>query len=706
MYVFERTDGQATPDGPNGDVSGVGSYIYLASSEESNGNGTARLLSPVASSDMGTVCFEFWYYMNGEHVDNLQILLETGTDAQSLWQRKSEQGMKWIFGEVTLDLQKGQRLVTQASLITESKGVIALDDFIVKAGACPARHTCDFEDHLMCNWQQDPEAPNDWYLVRGSDLVPNAPGYDHTYQTSYGSFLYAGYNSTEGSSYDIARILSPEYKLHSSSPSGCLQLWAYSYGSNPVSFLISLIPTSNGLDLTNQKKQLFSMQYSDSGTWRRLSTQLEHSGTFRIAIEASGDFKNGAISIDDIDVNVWRSCETPATCNFNDGQCGWQNDWYNFYDWAQHHGATASPGTGPAVDHTIGTAAGGYMYLESSASFVPTWAKESVLESEFLSPYNYYEYNDKACFRFYYHMYGHGMGELKVELAHNKKVYWSIKGDQGNEWHRALVEIDTIPPEPIIVRLRGIIGTIGQSDIAVDDTALLPGTCSQYNETILPHLHFNCSRPRPDGEQTISATQICDFIVDCPDGEDELDCGFSCDFDSAPEGCAWAPLFDKFSDQMWKWGKGSDNETNNFGPDRDHTTNSTDGGYQYIAVNPTGTQNEHGDLFIHLRPTAENCRLAFYYQITAPNQLSTSWGHIDIGIGLGDSRIETARYYGNTMDDDWQYVNYTIGRIHTDFTVISCQSFTFDCHIMFKFTAFGERPQKVFIDGYHGHRRH
>ena len=205
MYVFERTDGQATPDGPNGDVSGVGSYIYLASSEESNGNGTARLLSPVASSDMGTVCFEFWYYMNGEHVDNLQILLETGTDAQSLWQRKSEQGMKWIFGEVTLDLQKGQRLVTQASLITESKGVIALDDFVVTAGAC---HTldvttpqptpeptmflpCGFEQS-NCGWHADSSSTTlyDWLVCSGSNLVASdAPRSDHTLPDQSGHYV-------------------------------------------------------------------------------------------------------------------------------------------------------------------------------------------------------------------------------------------------------------------------------------------------------------------------------------------------------------------------------------------------------------------------------------------------------------------------------------------------------------------------------------
>ena len=202
MYVFERTDGQATPDGPNGDVSGVGSYIYLASSEESNGNGTARLLSPVASSDMVTVCFEFWYYMNGEHVDNLQILLETGTDAQSLWQRKSEQGMKWIFGEVTLDLQKGQRLVTQASLITESNGLIALDDFVVTAGTCPARHTldvntptmflpCDFEQS-NCGWHADSSSTTlyDWLVSSGSNLVaPDAPLSDHTLSNQSGHYV-------------------------------------------------------------------------------------------------------------------------------------------------------------------------------------------------------------------------------------------------------------------------------------------------------------------------------------------------------------------------------------------------------------------------------------------------------------------------------------------------------------------------------------
>ncbi len=44
------------------------------------------------------------------------------------------------------------------------------------------------------------------------------------------------------------------------------------------------------------------------------------------------------------------------------------------------------------------------------------------------------------CVEFYYHMYGSGMGTLRVYLRKggvlDRKAVWTMSGNQGNKWHR------------------------------------------------------------------------------------------------------------------------------------------------------------------------------------------------------------------------------------------------------------------------------
>lgn len=49
-----------------------------------------------------------------------------------------------------------------------------------------------------------------------------------------------------------------------------------------------------------------------------------------------------------------------ATCTFQDGICGYTQDTTdsNNFDWSRGSGATITPNTGPAADHTLGSAAG------------------------------------------------------------------------------------------------------------------------------------------------------------------------------------------------------------------------------------------------------------------------------------------------------------------------------------------------------------
>lgn len=50
--------------------------------------------------------------------------------------------------------------------------------------------------------------------------------------------------------------------------------------------------------------------------------------------------------------------EISASCNFENGYCGWTQDKTDDFDWMRHANTTGTAGTGPYADHTTGSGAG------------------------------------------------------------------------------------------------------------------------------------------------------------------------------------------------------------------------------------------------------------------------------------------------------------------------------------------------------------
>lgn len=68
-----------------------------------------------------------------------------------------------------------------------------------------------------------------------------------------------------------------------------------------------------------------------------------------------------------------------ARCTFESNQCGWTNTDKDNFDWKRKQGSTPSIGTGPSVDHTLGTNKGYFVYIETSFGSIGDRAR-------FLSP--------------------------------------------------------------------------------------------------------------------------------------------------------------------------------------------------------------------------------------------------------------------------------------------------------------------------------
>ncbi|EDO38277.1 predicted protein [Nematostella vectensis] len=152
----------------------------------------------------------------------------------------------------------------------------------------------------------------------------------------------------------------------------------------------------------------------------------------------------------------------PSACDFERSTCIWRNVYGDDFDWTRHRGTTGSYGTGPSGDHTTGS--GYYMYTETSLRNPNDTAilRASLRSNTTLN----------QCLTFWYHMYGSGMGTLRVKI--NGVTRWQRSGSQGNYWRFQEILYSVFGYYDI--EFQGIRGNDFTSDIAIDD---LRSSCTQ-----------------------------------------------------------------------------------------------------------------------------------------------------------------------------------------------------------------------------------
>ena len=181
-----------------------------------------------------------------------------------------------------------------------------------------------------------------------------------------------------------------------------------------------------------------------------------------------------------------------ASCNFDIWYCGWENGpGSQNFTWTRKFGPTQSRGTGPSQDHTSGSGKSNVpdvikydICLLDTSLFYP-YASSSLLEM-FIHPllpppshkmtlsaskavsvctfhsaglYFYIEASGRTmgevaslvspyiqsngnatCMVFYYHLYGHSIGSLRVKVR--DQILWQLSGNQGNSWYKATVPLN------------------------------------------------------------------------------------------------------------------------------------------------------------------------------------------------------------------------------------------------------------------------
>ncbi|XP_048242500.1 MAM and LDL-receptor class A domain-containing protein 2-like [Haliotis rufescens] len=491
--------------------------------------------------------------MFGPTIGNLTIRLSTDSNSSVFWSKSGPQGDKWIKGQRTLVSSINYIVYIEGTVGSGYQGDIALDDIGIIKGACPTPRGCDFENGY-CNWQQSTQDEFDWSIgSNGTVSLGTGPTYDHTFGSNTGHFAFIE-SSAPRVRGDRAVLISPMYNGHKGAvgtytyySTTCLSFWYQMYGTSVGS--LNVYQKQNG----TFRSQLWYLNGNQGNMWRRASVMVNaHNKPFQIQIEAvRGSLYSGDIAIDDI---AWEDggCSPPGYCNFEVDMCGYINiQTGDDFDWLRDYGGTPSAATGPRVDHTKGTTTGYYMYIETSGSNRIVGQKARLVSEHLHATSSF-----GSCVRFYYHMYGSGVGALNVNTqsvaSNNTKLMWSLSGNQGNLWKLGQVNVNQGSDYDVV--FEGVYGGNFTGDIAIDDITVSNYRC--YGATTTMTTPTTVTSPA-----TYPPTKIdCDFEMNI---------------------CDWSQ--DKTDKFDWTRHAGRTSSSNT-GPTADHTRGDYQGHYMYTEV--------------------------------------------------------------------------------------------------------------------------
>ncbi|MEO1053861.1 MAG: fibronectin type III domain-containing protein [Bacteroidota bacterium] len=196
----------------------------------------------------------------------------------------------------------------------------------------------------------------------------------------------------------------------------------------------------------------------------------------------------------------------PYVIDFETGDLpiGWEAT--GVVPWVINSGGTASGGTGPLVDHTIGDATGSYIYTEVSG---PNPGDEAILISRAI---DLSTVSDPAM-EFWYHMFGPTIGTLELDIVDvtngDTTTVFTLTGQQQLEQDDPYLgefNIDLDPFTESVIRLifRGTRGSSFTGDIAIDDISVFQR----------PADDIGVSAIELDGAPFYSPTQTVNVVIE------------------------------------------------------------------------------------------------------------------------------------------------------------------------------------------------
>jgi hypothetical protein len=145
------------------------------------------------------------------------------------------------------------------------------------------------------------------------------------------------------------------------------------------------------------------------------------------------------------------------------------------FNWTRQSGSTPTSQTGPDAAYNGSY----YWYTKASGTNSPN--KTAMLKTSkclTLTPMA------NPVFEFYYHMYGNQTGSLAVEISMDNELnwttVWTLSGNQGNQWTKAIINLLPYRTDHTKIRIKGTTGVGSRGDMAIDALYIGEAGNNQY----------------------------------------------------------------------------------------------------------------------------------------------------------------------------------------------------------------------------------
>nr|XP_054757007.1 MAM and LDL-receptor class A domain-containing protein 1-like [Lytechinus pictus] len=509
---------------------------------------------------------------------------------------------------------------------------------------CGGYDQCSFEDDF-CDWTQDVYDDTDFIRKTGPSDTENyatGPYRDHT--TQYTGYYLVMDSSEQGlSEGDKARLFSPAYQQVNQNRYCRFRVWYHMFGSDLGTFNI-YYRVGIGAYLT----PLFSKTGHSNDYWELADVEVTSDLNFQIVIEAlRGNGPAGDIAIDDtsitsdcirsptelqpgatsppivtygpcgqgkwqcadlscVDLDLFCNYEADClggedeascgSCDFESGQCGYQDDSYGSFAWSRDQGSLIKDAGGFYM--TVGSGNGQF---NEPARLVSTVLPDTA----------------PACTLTFWYIYQVSTAtNVPLTEFYMQVVNASDPADSADLWRAPPTSVATWTQATVGLgrqissyQIKFVVVMSDDDDVvAVDDIMLTGCKVESYSPCEVQCDNLLC----------VPFSKKCDYSDDCTDGTDERTCDSyqRCDFEANL--CDWSQ--NREDDLDWLWMTGNQGAQGG-APGVDHTLNTPSGHYLYLYTYDTDVNKRARlDGLIYSRPnTAGDCQMRFWYHMNGAN---------------------------------------------------------------------------------------